>query len=126
MTPEEQHARQVITKMRSFYTEADDLMKLHDGKTKFNRLEKDELQQRFKSLKEEVKRYAKTGTVDGEKRPRSEIEQNFFEPAMSSAAANILVSVSTDPANPAWFSCVYGIHGDVGHLLSQLEELFPD
>jgi hypothetical protein len=126
MTSEEQHAREVITKMRRFSTEANELMKLHDGKTRFNRMEKDELQQRFKSLKEELKRHAKTGTVDGEKRPRSEIERCYFEPAMSTATANITVSVSADPENPAWFSCIYGIHGDVEHLLSQLEDQFPN
>jgi hypothetical protein len=124
MTPALQHAREVIAKMRNLRAQANEIMELHAGKTRFNRLEKDELQQRFRSLKEELKRYAKTGTIDGEKRSRSEYEEYYFEPAVSAAAANILVSVNADPARPEWFSCIYGIQGDVGHLLSQLEEQF--
>ncbi|MNC57518.1 hypothetical protein D3C75_1071880 [compost metagenome] len=124
MTKEEQHAREVIGKMRSFCSQANELMELH--KPRLNRLEKDELQQRFRLLKEEIKRYAKTGTVDGEKRARSECEEFYFEPAVSTASANILVSINADPATQEWFSCVYGINTDIGHLLSQLEEQYPD
>lgn len=126
MTPEEHHARSVIGIMRDLSAQADELMTLHAGKAKFNRLEKDELQQRFKSLKEELKQYKRTGTIDGKKRPLSEIEQCYFEPAVSTADANILVSANADPAKPEWFSCVYGIKGDLDHLLRQLEEEFPD
>jgi hypothetical protein len=126
MIAEEKHVHDVIAKMRSFRAQADEIMELHAGKPSFNRMEKDELQQRFRALKEELKRYAKTGTIDGERRPRSEYEEHYFEPAVTTAIANILVSVSADPARSEWFSCVYGIHGDVGHLLSQLEEQFPD
>jgi hypothetical protein len=126
MTTEEQHVREVIAKMRNLCAQANELMELHAGKTRFNRLEKDELQQRFRSLKEELKRYAKTGTIDGNKRVRSECEEYYFEPAVSTAVANILVSVNADPATPAWFSCVYGIQTDVGHLLSQLNQQYPD
>lgn len=124
MTNDEQHAREVIGKMRSFCGAANELMALH--KPRLNRLEKDELQQRFKSLKEEIKRYAKVGTVSGESRALSECERFFFEPAVSTAAANILVSVNADPATQKWFDCVYGINTDIGHLLSQLEEQYPD
>lgn len=124
MTKEEQHARVVINKMRSFCSQADELMALH--KPRLNRLEKDELQQRFRLLKEEIKRYAKTGTVDGERRERSECEEFFFAPAVTTAAANILESVNADPATQKWFSCVYGINTDIGSMLSQLEEQYPD
>ena len=126
MTTENQHVLEVIARMKSLCSQANDLMALHAGKTRFNRLEKDELQQGFRLLKEEIKRYAKTGTIDGKKRARSELEEFYFEPAVSTAAANILVSVNADPASQAWFSCVYGIQTDVGHLLSQLTEQFPN
>jgi hypothetical protein len=36
------------------------------------------------------------------------------------------VSINADPATQEWFSCVYGINTDIGHLLSQLEEQYPD
>lgn len=126
MTPEEKHVSEVIDKMRNLCSQADTLMEMHAGKTTFNRQEKDELQQGFRSLKEEIIRHAKTGTIDGKSRALTDVEEFFFAPAVTTAKANILVSVNADPAKPEWFPCIYGIKIDIGHLLSQLDEQLPD
>ena len=115
----------MIAVMSDIADQAKELMGIRDQSTsKLTQPIKDELRDRFRSLKTQIVGYAKYGTVDKSKRALTPLESAYFEPAMKSTAANILISVTADPTTDEWYTCIYGIETDIRTLLDQLEGEF--
>lgn len=123
---ERQQAIAVILALRVFRDDIRQLMNAIADRSSISRDEKGDLQAKFKDLKGRIKRASRVGTVDGEKRPLSQFESAYFQPATQSASANCLVAVNTDPIRSDWYSCLYGMEMDIEHLLGQLERIYPD
>ncbi len=126
MNESETQAREVIAALREFRDRFEHILHLLDGKKLVTSDEKTNLQGLLKSLKEDLKQAAKTGTVSGLKKPGNHFEQAYFEPAVFKASANFNVAVNSHPIRSDWFSGLYSVEIDITHLLHQLESQFPD
>lgn len=122
----EQEAIPVIMALREFEKDINELMDFLGDKKTISINEKTECQLKLKALKEKLKNAAKTGTVDGAKKPLSHYESAYFQPAVRSASANCNVATNSHPINSNWFSCLYDMDIDITHLLHQLTEQYPD
>jgi len=112
-------ALEVILELRKFRDDIDEIMNAIGDKAFISREEKELLQEKFKSLKSRLNDAAKRGT-------HNEFQDAYFEPAVRSASANLLIATNSHPIKSNWHSALYGIHIDVTYYLDQLEKQFPD
>lgn len=126
MASDQPEAREVILALRHFRDRIEQLMARLEDKKHLTLPEKEDIQGLLKTLKEDLKKAAKNGSVDGSKGPLNQFELAYYEPAVSEASANLRVAVNTDPLRAKWYSSLYGVHMDITHLLSQLEAQFPN
>jgi hypothetical protein len=116
----------IISALRAFREDIRELMDAIADRAFIPRDEKSELQAKFKDLKGRLKKASHLGTVDGAKRPLSQLESAYYQPATQSAFVNCLVAVNTDPIRSNWHSYLYGMEMDIQHLVGQLETNYPD
>ena len=120
-----EHLRAVIETLQGLSDELNAMMDILGDKKRLATAEKQELQERLRVLKASLKEFAKTGTVDRKRRQQSDVEEYFFEPAVSSAIANCNVAYNSNPIKSNWYSCLYGMRLDIDYLLHPLKEKLP-
>jgi hypothetical protein len=109
----------VIRELRRFRDDIDQIVNAIGDKTWIAGEEKERLQALFKSLKSRLKEAAK-------RTPSNEFESAYFEPAVTQAAANLLIATNSHPIKSNWHSALYGIRIDITFYLHQLEQQFSD
>ena len=117
-----QEANLIAKELRRLHNEIDALMNETCDKTRFSNDEVSSLQDRLRSVKEQLKNAAKTGTLSGKREPMSRLEQAFFEPAVSKAAARFSLAVNANPRTTNWVSGLYDVAGELSYMLYNLED----
>lgn len=126
MTTNAREATAVIHALREFRDRIDELLKRLDVETEWPPAEVAELQKLFRSLKTDVEKAARYGTVSGVRAERNEYEENFFQPAVVAAKAHSTTPANSSPLESNWIGPLEYIRDDFTHMLDQLERQFPD
>ena len=120
MTPERQAA---IDKMQFFLKQLDELIaRVASGKPLAGQ-EKTEARERLRALKDGLK--VESQALSKRQYQLDHFERCFVEPAIYRASINILSSVNSVP-NQKWRSDLRSARFDLGHTISQLEDLSDD
>ena len=117
MTGDEKQS--VIDRLKAYKKQFDDLLALVEN-LPLQRKDKTKAQEMLKTLKGSLKNDYKVGaTVRGQQR-MTQVERQYFHPAVHEAYAEIHVRWNTVP-NGQWFSELYGARINIAHMLHQLE-----
>ncbi len=77
--------------------------------------------QRLERVKAEIKAAAKHATLDGRRRPQSELERCFYGPAVQHASAHFSLRTNAPPSK--WLSGLYDPKDDISYYMFGLRKL---
>jgi hypothetical protein len=121
--PEEISA--VADAMSEYERRCDELMTLLNDKRHLSIDERLNIQRLYQELKDDLKRDAKFGTLDGERRAVSRSEQCFFSPAVRQAAIALRPATNSNPIASKWFHAVQAAQMELSYYQNNLKRCLP-
>lgn len=115
-------AEVVITELRRLYTELREIMVAGDRLKGTTSWEVSEYQVRIKTVKAQLKDYAKTETLNLRRKTQTDAERFFFGPAVRSASSHF--RMRTDAAPTKWVSGLSEASSDLGYFIHKFERHF--
>jgi two-component sensor histidine kinase len=97
------------------------IMALLGDKRHLSREDRTNVEELYRSLKDDLKRAATVGTVSGEKRALTDAEERFYAPAARAAALALAPAVNSNPITSNWFSALYDAQIEFAHYMPKLE-----
>ena len=117
--------RAVASAMRVFEQRCDEILALLGEKRGLSPLERSEIEDRYRSLKADLKEASKYRTLSGRRQPLTRAEACFYDPAVRRAAVDLRPATNSHPISSRWFSAVYEARSEFSFWLHNLGEL-PD
>ena len=91
------------------------------GVKPFGAAERAKSKELYTSLKNDFKAAAHYGTTDGGNRPRTDVEDAYYYPAICGALTYLKPAINSDPLATDWFSAIENAKCDIDAMLCQLE-----
>lgn len=107
--------------LASFDARCEAIMILLGDKRHLSREDRAHVEELYRSLKDDLKRAASTGTMRGEKRALTDAEERFYAPAVGAAALALAPAVNSNPITSNWFSALYDAQIECAHCMPKLE-----
>lgn len=117
-------ANVILDILQRFHEELEAISDAGDRLKQSRSPEVDEYRRRLVNVKGELKTAAKSGTLDGAKRPQTELERCFYGPAVQHAAAHFRLRTDAPPS--MWLSGLYDPAGDVSYYRYGLQKLVDE
>lgn len=117
--------RAVASAMREFESRCEKILTLLGEKRILLPSERDEVEQLYKSLKNDLREASKYGTLSQRRVPLTRAEQCFYDPAVRRAAINLRPATNSHPVSSHWVSAVFEAQSEFTYWLQSLAEL-PD
>lgn len=117
-------ANLILGILHLFHEELETISHAGDRLKQSRSLEVDDYRRRLVNVKGALKDAAKSGTLDGVKRPQTELERCFYGPAVQHAAAHF--RLRTDAPPNMWLSGLYDPAGDVSYYTHGLQKLVDE
>lgn len=75
----------------------------------------------YSTLKADLQTAAHHGTIDGEKRPRTDVEESFYHPAVCGALTHLKPAINSDPQTADWLGAIENAKCDLDMMLYKLD-----
>ncbi|MEN5206765.1 hypothetical protein ABE493_01390 [Stenotrophomonas terrae] len=115
-------AEVVITDLRRLYTKLREIMAAGERLKGATSWEASEYHERIKTVKAQLKDYAKTEALNLRRKTQTDAERFFFGPAVRSAASHF--RMRTDAAPTKWVSELSEASSDVSYFIHKFERHF--
>lgn len=104
-------------KLADFDARCGAILALLGDKRHLSRDERSHVEELYRTLKDDLKKTATTGTVSGQKKPLTDAEERFYAPAVRAASLALAPAVNSNPIASNWFSALYDAQIEFGHYL---------
>ena len=121
MDIDHQEAQAISAKLKRWHDEARSLVDEAADKSRLSPASIDSLKNRLTNLKNEIKEAAKHETLSGRKTTKTELEQCFFGPAVSSTSANFRMRTDTSPMSKLWARGLNEVELELSYALDGLQ-----
>lgn len=121
MDIDHQEAQAISAELKRWHDEARSLVDEAADKSRLSPESIDSLKNRLTNLKNEIKEAAKHETLSGRKTAKTELEQCFFGPAVSSTSANFRMRTDTSPMSELWARGLNDVELELSYALDGLQ-----
>jgi hypothetical protein len=111
----------VANRLADFEARCEEMMELLNEKHQLRPDERSYIEALFRSLKEDLKRAAKYGTITGERRPQNRAEQCFYDPAVRRAAIDLRPATNSHPITSRWFAAICEAKMEFSYYRNQID-----
>ena len=109
--------------LRGFELRCEAVIDMLDGKRHLSPGERSEIEALYRTLKDDLKKAAKHGTLSGRRDAKSRVEECFYAPAVSRAAIDLRPPTNSNPIVSGWLSALLAARSEFSYWLHSLNRI---